>query len=717
MSCDPGKLDQLAARLGIERHITDTTGRTYTAPDETLQAIVAAMGFAAETDDDLDAALLRVEAEQLTRLISDTWCVNRGDWLCFPIRADSGSYLWTIHLEDGGTLDGAGRLEDLHWYDGEAVPSRALLVTVPVPIGVHRLVVETATRREEGTLIVAPPRAYNVDEIVGEGRAWGIMAPLYGLVSERNFGVGDFDDLARLAETAAGLGADFLGINPVHALFPEQPEAASPYSPSSRLFLNVMHIAPDRVPEFAESESARRFASQMARVLEAERDASLVDYTRVAGIKLPIFERLFSTFSEMAPSSPRRRAFEAFRADRGVRLRKQALFDALSRHFAMIGGHQSWHQWPGVYQDPDSEAVTGFARDLERDVLFYEYLQWIADSQLGDAAARAKAAGMEFGLYLDLAVGVASGGADVWASPGDYAPGISMGAPPDAFAADGQRWGLLPLNTVALRRQGFRPFIDLLRAAMRHAGIIRIDHVLGLARGFWLPDGLPGAYVRYPLHDLLAIVAIESRRANCLVIGEDLGNVPSGLRGALSGRGVLGCQLTYFERSANGDFRPPAQYRENVLASIGTHDLPPLRGFWNGCDVEARSHFDCATDAKTVEEKLARAEDRRALCRLTDYALDIGVDPHEDAEAFTTVSNGLHRQLAESPARLVALESENMLDCGHQANMPGTIDEHPNWRHLLPIPVEKYADDEGVQRLSAMMRRHRRRRGDLEAAD
>lgn len=703
------RLVRLAGRLGIERTFWDTAGDEHVAGEETLRAIIAAMGFAADTEGDLDAASTAVAADTTARLVPQSWCVDEGGWLCFPVRAMSGDFRWTIELEDGGTLERSGRLDDLHTYDGEEVPSRALLIEVPVPIGIHRLRFETTDRSDDLCLIIAPPRAVSVADAVGaDRRLWGLTAPLYGLTSKRNFGIGDFDDLGRLAETAASLGADFLGINPVHALFPEAPEAASPYSPSSRLFLNVMHIAPDKVPEFADSAAARRFAEQKAPALEADRSRPLVDYTRAAGIKLPIFEHLFSAFLESGPGSPRYRAFRQFCAASGDRLRRHATFDALSRHFAMIGRHRSWLDWPAAYRDPQSSAVAEFAANFERDVLFFEYLQWIADAQLGEAARRAGDAGMKLGLYLDLAVGVPRGGSDVWAAQKDYSSGVSLGAPPDAFSADGQRWGLLPFNPVELSRQGFGPFIAMLRAVMRHAGAIRIDHVLGLARSFWVPAGLPGAYVRYPLYELLAIVAIESRRAGTVVIGEDLGNVPGGLREALAARGVLGCRVAYFERCGNGDFKPPADYPENVLASIGSHDLPTLKGYWRGTDIKWRAEIN-GNLAGAAGDDARRADDRRALCRLAGCDGDPDADPKLNGAAYDRVCTNLHRLLAASPSVLVAVESENLLGVEQQANLPGTIDQHPNWRRRMAVPVEAFAECASVRDLSAVMRAERSR--------
>ncbi len=701
-------LDSLARRLGIEREYWDTAGRHYRAPDETLVAILRAMGYPAETLAELDEVVARLDEIDATPLPA-TYRIAPGGAVDLPVRLGSGGLAWALTLEAGGVVEGSARTDSLPDV-GEG--RRLLHIDADFAIGYHRLVIETDGKRHVTTLIAAPERALGVEDLAGSGRRlWGVTAPLYGLVSQRNFGVGDFEDAARFAEAVAPLGADFLGFNPVHALFPTEPHRSSPYSPSSRLFLNVMHIAPDRMPEFAHCEAARRYVEANAVALAGLRDNAFVDYPEVARHKLALLDLLYETFRDRSGiDRDRQNAFADFRAETGPRLHRQALFDALSELLPpQTGRYGGFDQWPEAYRDPTSDAVKRFEVENYSRVGFYEFLQWVADEQLGEAARRARGAGMAFGLYLDLAVGVTPYGADVWSAPDEYAAGVSLGAPPDDLGPDGQRWGLAPFNVRALYEKSYRPFSDLLRSLLRHAKLARIDHVLGLNRAFWMPDGdLPGAYVRYPFDDLLAVLAVESHRARAVVIGEDLGNVPDGFRDRLSARNVLGCQLAYFERDWSGGFRPPEQYAKGVLTSIGTHDLPPLRGWWKGNEIAWRAKIDEKPQEVVAAQEAGRAGDRRALARMLgrDDAANTS-DPaagRDDADLVDDIARRLHARLAASPSDLVAVQIEDMLHREDQANLPGTIDEHPNWVRRLNQSVEGMADDERVTELAAIMR-------------
>ncbi|MEZ5842012.1 MAG: 4-alpha-glucanotransferase, partial [Hyphomicrobiales bacterium] len=533
---------------------------------------------------------------------------------------------------------------------------------------------------------------------------WGLTVPLYGLASGRNQGIGDFEDLARMAEIAAGKGADFLGLNPVHALFPARPDWSSPYSPSSRQGLNTLHIAADKVPEFAASEPARRWLEANAGILAAMRAGEFVDYAAVAALKGPLYDPLFAEFEK--DSGPRRDAFEAFRARGGEGQRRRAIFDVLSEHFtASDPCAVGWPSWPTAYRDPASAEIARFAGENSRRVTCHQYLQWLADDQLAAAQGRARAAGMRLGLYLDIAVGVAGHGADFWAEPEMFGRGVSLGAPPDAFDGNGQNWGLAPFNPHALRRTGYRAFADMLAAAMTRAGMIRIDHVLGFVRTFWIPEGLPGTYVRFPLDDLLAVTARESRRAGAVVVGEDLGNVAEGLREAMARRGLLGYRVTWFEREWNGDFRAPENYTPEAIATLTTHDLPTLRGFMGFRDIDWRERIGRHDPGMIAAERASRDHD---LWRLTGMAgVDLAASEHDEREEL---SLALHGRLAGGPAAVVAAGIEDALGLVEQPNLPGTIDEHPNWRRRLPVPLEDIAGVGRFSRLADRMTSARRAR-------
>ncbi|PLX37620.1 MAG: 4-alpha-glucanotransferase [Hyphomicrobiales bacterium] len=701
-------LDHLAARLGIERDYWDTTGQHHYAPDESLRAIVRSLGYAADNADDIRATLADMDAAANAGFAPGTVRTQLGGAISVPLRADSGAFEWALNLDGGETLRGTGRMENL---DDAGDGRRALSFGADLPFGLHRLVIDHGEERHVSTVIVAPPTALGVGDIAGAGsRLWGVTGPLYGLRSRRNCGIGDFEDAARLAEALAPLGADFVGFNPVHALYPSEPNRTSPYSPSSRLFLNVLHIAPDMLPEFAHCEAARRYVSENAVALASLRDTRHVDYAHAARHKLALLDILYEEFKRRSGiDRARHNAFAEFRAEIGPRLHRHALFDALSEVLPPPpGGWGGFDQWPEMYRDPKSEAVARFAVENHRRVAFFEFLQWIADEQLGQASARAKEAGMALGLYLDLAVGVCGNGADAWSAPDEYAYGVSMGAPPDAFAKGGQRWALSPFNLRTLRERGYRPFAELLRSLLRHAGLARIDHVLGLNKAFWLPDGdLPGAYVKYPLDDLLAVLAIESHRANAVVIGEDLGNVPEGFREILAENNMLGCRVAYFEREWDGAFCPPETYPERVLACVGTHDLPPLRGWWKGTEIDWRGKIENKPADVIAAEQADRAIDRRRLCRMLERhdAADMP-DPAaglEDTELVDDIARRLHGRLAASPSDLVGVQIEDLLHQEDQPNLPGTTSEHPNWVRRLDVAVEDIGRDPRVTELAAIM--------------
>ncbi len=512
----------------------------------------------------------------------------------------------------------------------------------------------------------APPRCY-VPPGLSEGPGfWGVSAQLYALRSARNWGIGDFSDLATLVEIVSAHGAALVGLNPLHALFPHQPARASPYSPSSRLRLNVLYLDVESIDDFRECREAQALAGSEAfqARLAGLREAPLVDYPGVAHAKLETLERLYAHFREnhLAHGTDRAAAFRAFQAAGGESLRHHALFEARTGQRA--------------------------GESLER-IEFFEYLQWQAETQLARAAGRCRALGMPVGLYLDLAVSPARDGSEVRADPECYASGASIGAPPDDFNTEGQDWDLPPLRPQALRERGFEPFAAALRAAMRNAGAIRIDHVMGLMRLFWIPRGkrpAEGAYVHYPMEELFAIVARESRRHGCVVVGEDLGTVPDEVRVAAARAGVLATRLLYFERAADGELRAPAEYPRDALVAIGTHDLPPLAGWWE-----------------------SRPEDRGRLLRaLERERLRPENCGPESATLPPAVALATHAFLARTPARLMVVQLEDVFGVRERTNVPGTTHQHPNWRRKLPVTLEAMDCDDRLELLARTLNRERR---------
>ena len=575
-------------------------------------------------------------------------------------------------------------------------------VESPLPAGYHRFTLQSGRKTAACPLIAVPPACFLTREMESL-RIWALSTQLYALRSSRNWGIGDFSDLAGFAELAAQAGARAVALNPLHELFPSNPPAASPYAPSSRLFLNIAYIDITAAPDFVESPAARaRVASPpFARALEALRTTDLVDYGGVMRAKLELLGQMFLAFRSKRlerPGDPRASGFRNFVRDGGRSLERLARYEALAEHFrARDAGIYGWLQWPAEYRSPASPEVERFAREHRDRVDFYLYAQWLADEQLGRTATSARERGV--GLYRDLAVGVDRNGADAWSDPGAIAVEASLGAPADPLNTQGQNWGLPPLSPRALRERAYEPFVTLLRANMRHARILRVDHVMALQRAFWIPQGRPateGAYVRYPLDDMLGILALESVRNGCAVVGEDLGTVPDGFRERLTTARVLSSRLVYFERTWDGGFTPPAQYPRLAAASIGTHDLPPLLGWWTGGNDHERRH---------ARFMLIEALEREGCIDATGAAR-----LREDAAAGGTLAVGnalseaVHRFLARTPSVLSVVAIEDVLGEVEGVNVPGTVDEHPNWRRKRSLALEAIASDGRLFRIGAAMR-------------
>ncbi len=727
---DPARpLDRLAGFYGIEPTYTDISRVEHEVSDATKRALLASMGIDASDDHAIAQSLEAAAAAAWTSGLPPVLVVAAGNpitpELILPEKVRDAGIEWLLVEENGMRHRGSARVGELGLVAQGGVgglhrrKKHALRIETSLPAGYHRLTVETSDGEAFTTIVIATPaRSLGLSDLGIARPLWGVTAPLYGIRSERNWGVGEFPDLGELAEILSASGADAIGINPVHALLPTLPDRASPYSPSSRLFLNPLHIAIEAVPEFTTSEAARMLAddAEFARTLAGARQADLVDYTSVAALKRPALQALFDRFvASSGPDSVRHRTFRAFETEQGRALERYATFEALLEHFhALDPTCTSWRRWPVPFQDPASSDVMRFAAGRPDRIAFHKYVQWVAAEQLAGAQQRALASGMGLGLYLDLAVGVDPGGADAWMQRDSVVPGVHLGAPPDGFNPKGQDWGLAPFNPHALRQQGYAPFIALLRANMRSAGAMRIDHALGLGRSFWVPaDGnLPGAYVRYPLDDLLALVALESHRRHCLVIGEDLGNVPRGFRDRLTTAGLLGYRLLYFEREG-AKFHAAATYPKSSVASVSTHDLPTLRGFWAGRDIDWWERLGFNLDpGQAAQRRHMRARDRRELLRLleTEGLLPAGIDPADPPEKLPwSVVVAIHRFLARTPADIVLMQAADLLEALEQDNLPGTVDSHPNWRRRLSATTRDIAADPRLQALATAITAERAR--------
>lgn len=714
-------IHRLCTRHGIATAFEDAFGVRHTVTTEALAALLVDAGFVARGPPaDFAAAEAAAESATWHRALPSTRVVASGSasFVVPDVRlpASTTRIEWRFVEEHGNVHEGFADTKDLHItqhadLDGVAYGCYELPIPLALPDGYHRLML---TGLPGESLVICAPAQCHRPQLLEQGRAWGFTLQLYGLRSGRNWGIGDFSDLKDFVARAAHAGADFVGLNPLHALFPHDPARTSPYSPSSRAQLNILYIDVEAVPDFADCAAARqkvRSPAFQARLAEL-RQASLVDYAGVAALKHEVLTMLHSRFAERDDVDPEVQAFARFREDGGEALRQHALFEALQGHFhAADDSVWGWPVWPEPYRDPASPAVANFASENGARIAYFEYLQWQAARQLWAVAAQCTASGKAIGLYLDLAVSADRSGSDAWRHQKSFAQDVRVGAPPDAFNLEGQNWGLPPLRPDRLREGRYQPFIEALRANMHEAGAIRIDHVMILMRLFWIPAAgaaRDGAYVSYPVDELFAILALESTRHRCLVIGEDLGTVPEAMRDTLHRYGVLSYRVLYFEQVGEGAFRPPAHYPRDAIAAVSTHDLATLAGWWSAHDLQTRFQLGLIADPstlahQTLERARARARLKEAMQQQSpELAAGLGgssVEGPLDADGIAAV----HGFLAGAPSKLMAVQLEDALGNIEQANLPGTIDEHPNWRRKYAPTVDALWREASVQKVCAAL--------------
>jgi 4-alpha-glucanotransferase len=679
----------LARRAGIDAEWTDYANKPHRVATESLVRILEALGLPCRTAGDV------AHSETLLTPASPPPLVTAvaGETIRLSIAGLSpGSVKLT--LEDGTSTE----------FKAAATPRGAELPGIAVP-GYHSLDIGEARL----TLAVAPPRCVTVADLTGGERSWGIAAQLYGLRRTGDCGIGDAGSAAALAATAAAEHADALALSPIHALFTADPNHFSPYSPSSRLFYNPLYADAAIVFDAARVAAAAQAAGVAARCDAAEALA-LIDWPQSAGAKLAMLRKLFEDFAatDLAAGATAPAAdFAHFRAAGGKLLQDHARFEALQRHMLRSDPSLwSWTDWPAKWRDPHGAAVGDFAAENEREIMFHCFLQWLADRSFAAAQRTAKDGGMRIGLVGDLAVGMSAAGSHAWTSQRDILVGLEIGAPPDLYNAKGQSWGLTTFSPRALVDGGFAPFIATLRAALRHAGGLRIDHAMGLLRLWVVPrgaDARDGAYLHYPLDDLLRLIALESWRHRAIVIGEDLGTVPDGFRDTLTAAGIYGMRVLWFERD-HGGFTSPRSWSADTAAMTSTHDLPTVAGWWRGKDIETREALGLS-DAETERDQ--RDRDRALLWRAFRRArVAAGEEPSPD-ETPTVVEAALGFA-AKAASELALLPLEDVLGLDEQPNLPGTVEQHPNWRRRYPgFAGTLLKSDEVRRRLAPLKQRGR----------
>jgi 4-alpha-glucanotransferase len=692
-------LAALAEQVGILPSYVDQFGRTHRTPDRVRVALLAAMGF-------------EVRSEVAARAELTRWRERRAAQLIAPVRvADSGAArrlaiatqgrpigAWALEIE---TEDGARRRITGTTRRGAG----AVIRLPPLPLGYHRvrLLLNGGARDEcvaEQRLIVVPAHCPTPRQRLGPRRVYGLLANLYTLRSAQNWGFGDLSDLRRLIDWAAECGASFVGINPLHALA-NRGQHISPYSPLSRLFRNVLYLDVTAAPEWRTLTRQPREQRAEAQALRRLRAADAIDYAAVRGLKRRAFAALHRAFvaRHRDATTSRGRAYARYLATQGEPLRDFATFVALQAHFERRG-IMDVRRWPAAFRDPRS-AVVGKFRAAARERIDREcYLQFELDRQLGAAAAAARTGAMPVGVYQDLAIGSAAGGSDVWAFPDLFLERIEIGAPPDDYSRVGQNWSLPPINPHVLAATGYEYWIRLVRAALRHAGALRVDHVMGLFRQYWIPrgaSGAEGAYVRFPAADLLGILALESQRAGALVIGEDLGTVPRGLPRQLARWSILSTRVLYFERDRRTGFRPARAYPRRALVAANTHDLAPLAAFWEGRDLVLRHRLGLLDDRALARAQVERERARRALVRRLRHARVL--PRRRGMPDGPTLRAAVHAFLGRTPAVLGGVSLDDLAGEVTPVNLPGVpLTVYPSWSRRMRLPLESLPTDGEVAR-------------------
>ena len=728
---DYHEFDRLCAHCGITNDYYDIRGVHHVAGLEAKQCLLRAMGFDIHCDADIHASLEQIRQNEWQSIVAPVQVYQQDDSsarLKIKLKASQMSQpvRWQLSEEFGPQQQGKWRFNEYPIIDETEINGRRFMqfeVEPPVVFnqGYHRLSLQLADNESATSLLIVTPKScYQPEEFEAGRKVWGISLQLYALRSKRNWGIGDFTDLQSATNILAPLGVDAIGLNPLHALFSHLPENASPYSPSNRDFLNPIYLDIESIEEFKRSDKARQLVASEdfhAR-LESLRNAKLVNYTDVWQTKLQVLEILYQQFRQqlLDSESERSKNFRKYQSDGGKDLFSFSLFEALQAFFhGQDTSIETWQQWPEAFQNPESSQVKNWAELNREKIEFYVYLQWQAELQILTIKQECKRLGMCIGIYNDLAVGNEPFSSVCWAEQSRYALDIGIGAPPDDFNLLGQNWGLPPQLPQALGDDAYRLFIHTLRDNMRHAGALRIDHVMGLMRLYWIPEGYSadqGAYVTYPFADLLGILALESQRNRCLIVGEDLGTVPDEVRHQLWLKKVLSYRIMFFEKDWHqGSFKAPHEYPQHALCTSGSHDLPTLKAYWQASDLELRETLNLfPSDEIKRQQWQTREHDRQAIKialnkeqLITDEALHEKLQTELSSELFISIQ----RFLARSQSQMMMMQMEDILLNTNQVNVPGTIDEYPNWRHKLPIDLEDWAELSEIESIALAINRER----------
>ena len=717
-------IEKLAELVGFHPTYINSYGEQVYAKDEARHSLLNAMGYDLSSDEKISTSIVELEQTTWRNMLPPAHIAKleaQQHHITISLAdADIEQLSWEISLESGEKVNDTLLLLQLTLvesanFDGHSFNKYSLALPT-LAQGYHQLTLHYGENTASCPLIYAPQTCYNPEEASAD-KMWGYAAQLYSLTSKDNLGMGDFGDLAKLVEKSAAQQASAIGLNPLHPLYQNNPAHRSPYSPTSRCFLNTLYIDVKQVPNFASCQAAQtRFNSEeVQNKIAYAKQTDLIDYPAVADIKFDLLEILYQDF--ISAEQNETAEFNDFIASQGADLLQLATFEALYEHFRKTDFNAyGWTSWPSAYQSPNSDEVKTFQQENKTRINYFCFVQWLAHRQLKSIANKATELGMPVGLYLDLAVGCDGSGVDVWSDKDVYVAGAAVGAPPDAMNTLGQDWGLTPINPVALQKQGYQPLVKALRSNMQYAGALRIDHILGLMRQYWVAPGMKadeGVYITFPLEDILRIIALESRRNNCVVIGEDLGTVPDGFGDIMARAGLLSYKVLFFERWDSGFFMRPDLYPAQSMVTVSTHDLPTLAGWWTGKDLEWRQKLNLYPNEEMgPNERNSRIEDRQLLVSALDdlNVIDMNKAPTQaPAKMNRELGLAVQKYMAQAPSHIQLIPLEDALEVIEQVNIPGTIDEHPNWLQKLPVSIEAFDQTESVTDLAATMRAARPR--------
>jgi|GEM_PF-458541 len=674
-------LDALAQRSGIVEFYHGFGGERVDTNQDTKKALLRANGYGVDNAAMISELWHHLKAEDEARLYPEEIIVPCGQQ--FETGFGAGAE-WHIQLKE----------RESYFSEGLA---REQIILPPLPMGIGLLTVRSGDNSQTITVICAPEKAPGVSASGGAGSIWGLNTALYGLRSKRNQGLGDYRDIAALSDIAAKCGADFVGFNPIHSIGYSERKIISPYSPSHRGFLDIRHIAVDHVQGLQGYEKAKSILADSFRQVAQLRRSKLVDYSLHRQIHHQNLEALYLAFINTSEQQAIK-LFHKFGQAGGEYLEKFCLYEAISEVYG-----SDWHLWPVKLQDRDTMALNEMREKLAERLSFHCWLQWIADFQIGEAQQNCIGNGMAFGLYLDLAVGVRHGGAEEWCEMETIAGGVSLGAPPDMMNSDGQNWNISGYAPQKLKNAQYKAFRQVLAQAMNHCGILRIDHILGFFRSFWIPgDGSPGGYIKQPLDALLAITALEAKASNTVIIGEDLGLVPEGFREKIQEKGVYGYSVLQFEKDQSGAFIQPGNLRKQSLACFGTHDTATLTGYWNGSDIAFWQSIAVIDESEASSAWEQRKQDVKALRNWHEADDETACTDQSGARAF---AGKVHAGLANSSAAMVSVQLGDILGESEAQNYPGTVAQYPNWRKKCTMSLEEIDAGHWLESIGICMRK------------